>query len=240
MGLCLFSGRQFEDTFENTLCRKVKQMQMQPMCLYLFSSRLFEETFENWQWRKSNKCNQLSAREEEKSGCLIRGKVTFVKLFSTVCSQVSSWIACQWETKVTLVAFFYFSPLWAFNISSNGLPEKRQSQIGCICLTFLHCVLSMFAQIVCQRKFKVTLFAFVWLFSIMSFQMCHENACLRRGKVKLVTFFRLFFTVRFQMSPWIVCPKKGKVTLIAFVRLFSAVCFQMSPQIVYLKKAKSH
>ena len=28
------------------------------------------------------------------------------------------------------------------NVSSNGLPEKRQSHIGCICLAFLHCVFS--------------------------------------------------------------------------------------------------
>ena len=28
------------------------------------------------------------------------------------------------------------------NVSSNCLPEKRQSYIGCICLVFLHCVFS--------------------------------------------------------------------------------------------------
>ena len=27
-------------------------------------------------------------------------------------------------------------------MSSNGLPEKRHSHIGCICLTFLHCEFS--------------------------------------------------------------------------------------------------
>ena len=47
---CIFSGRQFEDAFENTQWRKVKQMQ--PMWLCLFSARPFEETFEITQWRK--------------------------------------------------------------------------------------------------------------------------------------------------------------------------------------------
>ena len=50
MWLCLFSGKQFEDTFENAHWRKVKQMQ--PMWLCLFSGRQFEETFENAQWSR--------------------------------------------------------------------------------------------------------------------------------------------------------------------------------------------
>ena len=56
MWLCILSGRWFEETFENTQWRKVKQMQ--PMWLCLFSGRPFEDTFENAQWKKSNKCNQ--------------------------------------------------------------------------------------------------------------------------------------------------------------------------------------
>ena len=50
MWLCLFSCRQFEDTFEKAQWRKVKQMQ--PMRLCLFSGKRFEETFKNAQWRK--------------------------------------------------------------------------------------------------------------------------------------------------------------------------------------------
>ena len=50
MWLCIFSGRQFEETFENTQWRKVKQMQ--PMWLYIFSGRQFEDTFESAQRRK--------------------------------------------------------------------------------------------------------------------------------------------------------------------------------------------
>ena len=37
---------------------------MQPMRLCLFSGRRFEETFENAQWRKDKKCNQLSIKTE--------------------------------------------------------------------------------------------------------------------------------------------------------------------------------
>ena len=50
MWLCLFSGRQFEGTFENAQWRKVKQMQ--PMSLCILKERPFKETFENTQWRK--------------------------------------------------------------------------------------------------------------------------------------------------------------------------------------------
>ena len=50
MWLCLFSGRPFEATFECAQWGKVEQMQ--PMWLWLFSGRQFQETCENAQWRK--------------------------------------------------------------------------------------------------------------------------------------------------------------------------------------------
>ena len=50
MCLCMFWGQQFDDTFENTQWRKVKQMQ--PMWLCLLWSKIFKSTFENTQWRK--------------------------------------------------------------------------------------------------------------------------------------------------------------------------------------------
>ena len=40
--------------------------------------------------------------------------ITFVWLFSTVCFQMCSQIACLRRDKVTLVGFFYFSPLCIF------------------------------------------------------------------------------------------------------------------------------
>ena len=50
MWLCILWGRQFGGTFEDTQCRKVKQMQ--PMWLCILSGMQFEKTFENTQWGK--------------------------------------------------------------------------------------------------------------------------------------------------------------------------------------------
>ena len=47
MRLCLFSGRPFEETFENAQWRKVKQMQ--PMWLCLLWPKFFEDTYEETQ-----------------------------------------------------------------------------------------------------------------------------------------------------------------------------------------------
>ena len=48
MWLCIFTGRPFEDTFESTQRRKVKQMQQEWVCI--FRGRPFENT----QWGKDN------------------------------------------------------------------------------------------------------------------------------------------------------------------------------------------
>ena len=54
--LCIHSSRRFEETFENSQWGKVKQMQ--PVWICIISGRQFEETFENPQWRKAKrKCN---------------------------------------------------------------------------------------------------------------------------------------------------------------------------------------
>ena len=50
MWLRIFSGRQFEDTFENTQWRKAKQMQPMWLCILLYKHS--DDTFENTQWRK--------------------------------------------------------------------------------------------------------------------------------------------------------------------------------------------
>ena len=56
MQLCICYTRQFEKTFENSLCRKI--VHMQSMRLHISSLRRFEKTFENSHWKKSLKCNQ--------------------------------------------------------------------------------------------------------------------------------------------------------------------------------------
>ena len=47
---CILSGRQSEDTFENTRWRKDKQMQSVWLCI--LSVRQFKTTFQNTHWRK--------------------------------------------------------------------------------------------------------------------------------------------------------------------------------------------
>ena len=41
--------------------------------------------------------------------------------------------------KVTVAAFVWLFHCAFWNVSSNRLPDKRHSHIGCICLSFLHC-----------------------------------------------------------------------------------------------------
>ena len=74
-----------------------------------------------------------------------------------MCSQMM----CIEKCIVTLVAF-----VWLFlhcalsNVSSNCLPEKMQSHIGCICLAFLHLcfifepVITLFTQIIFRNESK--------------------------------------------------------------------------------------
>ena len=49
--------------------------------------------------------------------------------------------------------------------------------------------------------------------------MCPQTACIRGCKVTLVAFVCLFSTVRFQMSPQIACMGRCIITLIAFMWL---------------------
>ena len=81
----------------------------------------------------------------------------------------------------------------------------------------------MCSQWAFMRRYKVTLVAFVWLFSTVCFQMCPQIACLRGCKVTLVAFVWFFSTVRYQMSPQIACLSRCIVTLVTFVWLFSTV-----------------
>ena len=54
---CIYSGRQFEETFEDPQWRKVKQMQ--PVWFCILSGRQFEDTFENTQWRKAKQMQPM-------------------------------------------------------------------------------------------------------------------------------------------------------------------------------------
>ena len=77
-------------------------------------------------------------------GCIIT-LVAFVWLFSTVCFQMSPQIACLNGCKVTLVAFVWLFTTVYFQMCPQMTCIRGciydYSHIGCICLTFLHCVL---------------------------------------------------------------------------------------------------
>ena len=94
-------------------------------------------------------------------------------------------------------------------------------------LLFSTVCFQMSPQIICLRRGKGTLVAFVWLFSTVGFQMFPQMACLRRGIVTLVAFVWLFSTVRFQMCPQIACLRGCIITQVAFVWFFATVYFQM-------------
>ena len=121
--------------------------------------------------------------------------------------------------------------LWSFWDASDlcGTSPSKVMSIKKISVSFCHW------QPFGLRRGKLTLVAFVWLFSTMHFQMSPQVACTRRGIITLVAFVWLFSTVHFQMSPQIACLRGWKLTLVAFVWLFSTVQFQMSPQIACLK-----
>ena len=69
------------------------------------------------------------------------------------------------------------------NGSSSCLPEKMHNHTGCICLVFLHCAFSDASQNNCKGRCKVTLVAFVCLFSAVSFQMFPKAACPGPGYI---------------------------------------------------------
>ena len=107
-----------------------------------------------------------------------------------------------------------FFPLNVLNVSSNRLPEERQSHIVCICVTFIHCV---FANVPSDRLLERMHFPSVY------FQMSPQIACMWESLVALLAFVWFVSSVRFQMSPKIAYMRWCKVTLVAFVRLFSTV-----------------
>ena len=73
------------------------------------------------------------------------------------------------------------------------------SHIGCICMTFPHCVFSNVSSNCQLRGCIVTLVALVWLFSTVRFQMFPQRDSLDWCKVTLVALVWIFSTVCFKM-----------------------------------------
>ena len=90
----------------------------------------------------------------------------------------------------------------------------------------------MCPQIACLKGCKITLVAFVGLFSTMGFLMSPQRTWIR---VTLVAFFLLFSTVCFRMSPQIACITGCIIILDALVWLFSSVHFQMCSQCSWIR-----
>ena len=78
-------------------------------------------------------------------------------------------------------------------MSSNGLPEKRHSNIGCICVTFPHCEFSYVDSKNLDQSTQIHIDCICLTFLHCAFLMCPQIACLRRGIVTLITF--VFSTV---------------------------------------------
>ena len=98
----------------------------------------------------------------------------------------------------------------------------------------LYAFFQLSPQIVCPKRCKVALVAFLHFFTWGSFQMFSQIACLNRWKVALIAFERLFTWGSFQMFSQIACMNRCKVTNGCICTFF----FQLSPQIVCMNKSK--
>ena len=115
-----------------------------------------------------------------------------------------AWIRA---VKLTLVAFVrlfssvYFQMCALSNVSSNGLPEKRQSHTGCIYLTFLRCVLlNVSSDGLLERKLSCTgCICLTFLHCVISYETSKN---LDQSSQTHIGW--LFLDVSFQMWPQIV------------------------------------
>ena len=130
----------------------------------------------------------------ERTSCKIT-LVAFVSLFTTMYFQMSPQIACLRGCIVALVAFFYF-PHWVLKCLL-----ELHSRIGCICLTFLHCVFSNVSSNRLHKRIHSRIGCIFFIFPTAGFQMTPQCTRLRACIVTLVAFVCLFSTVYFQMFP---------------------------------------
>ena len=94
----------------------------------------------------------------------------------------------------------------------------------------------MSSQIACQNRCIVTLVAFEWLVSSVSFQMFSQIVWVNICEVALVAYERFFSRVSFQMSSHIACQNRCIVALVAFQWLFPVwvfKCFLKSSEWTY-------
>ena len=130
--------------------------------------------------------------------------------------------------KITLIAF-----MWFFSAVGSHMLCQTCFRNWCIAtlVTFVNLFpmsLQMSSQIACQWKWKTTCFAFVWLFSTVTFKVIHQMMFIRCCIITLVAF--VWFVALFLFVQCSCMPSNGvgvsgsKVAVLAFVRLLSTVC----------------
>ena len=113
--------------------------------------------------------------------------------------------------------------------------------IGCIFLSFVHCVFFS-SNVYCKNRDqnRQSRTGCIRFFSTVWFQMSPQIVCPKRGKVTLVAFIWFFPKVWFQMFTQITWIRKGKVPLITFL-YFSALCvFKCLLKLFAQIEVKSH
>ena len=95
--ICMLWSKCFEDTFENTQCKKVKQMQ--PVWVCILSDRRFEETYENTQWREVKQMHPMWL-------CILWGR-QFEDTFKN-----AQWRKTKGSFTVHLLIFFWVGFRW--------------------------------------------------------------------------------------------------------------------------------
>ena len=88
------SPSRFDETFENTLRRKVKQMQLMQLCI--LSDKNSKYTFENTHWKKSRKYNQCNYKSLP-ADVLMKHLKTLSGEKSNKCYQCDLLVLTTWE-----------------------------------------------------------------------------------------------------------------------------------------------
>ena len=118
-------------------------------------------------------------------------------------------------------SFLFKSWNWTENMYSKCLPERMQSRIGCICLTFSHCVFSNVSSNCQPERMHSHIGCICLFFSIVPFQMYPQGACLWGCIVTLVAFVWLNVIVGLFLQDFLNLQTK----VIMFKSLFHYVVF---------------
>ena len=142
---------------------------------------------------------------------VIHKQILYTFIYWQICSscpqteavflQMVPQTGCPIRCKVTLVAFFWLSPLCVFKCLLKLLGSEQAYSHWLHFLVFSPLCFQMSPQTVCPRGCIITLVAFVWLFSTVFLKMVPQSACPNGCIVALVAFVWLFSTVFLQMVP---------------------------------------